>query len=344
MSRPFSSGVEAPGSEQFFQWPLLLVLLNRLVAAAAAAGSLVASGCWGDLRPAAPLWAYALVSASNVAASRCQYAALRHLSFPAQALGKSAKVGPALLWGRLMANRSYSLRDIISAMMTFGGCALFFLAGGPSSRAVTAGLPGSSSTRGLLLLAAYLGIDGFTGAFQERLYFLARRKSQGMRAQNQVLWVSLCSAVGSAGALALWGELLPALRFLARNPAAAAAATALSASSTAAQFGIAATLRAHGALALATILSARQPLAVTLSCALFAHAPAPPQLLGAALASAPLLLPRAAPGPARPARPRPRPAPNTQLPAEKRKKRPKTEKKRPKRRKPAGRKGPGKRK
>ena len=340
MSRPFSSGVEAPGLEQYFQWPLLLVMLNRLVAAAAAAGSLVASGCWGDLRPAAPLWAYALVSASNVAASRCQYAALRHLSFPAQALGKSAKVGPALLWGRLVANRSYSLRDVILAVMTFGGCALFFLAGGPNSRAVTAELPGSSSTRGLLLLAAYLGIDGFTGAFQERLSS-TRRKSQGMRAQNQVLWVSLCSAVGSAGALALWGELLPALRFLARHPAAAAAATALSASSTAAQFGIAATLRAHGALALATVLSARQPLAVILSCALFAHAPAPPQLLGAALASAPLLLPRAAPCPARHARPRPRHTPNTQLPAKKRK--PKKKKKR-QRKKTAGRKSQGKRK
>jgi len=295
MAHPFpiaGGGGGGDGLGEFFRWPLLLVLLNRLVAAAAAAGSLVAGGRGEELRLIAPLWAYAAISASNVVASRCQYAALRHLSFPAQALGKSAKVGPALLWGRIVAQRTYSPRELASAAATFGGCALFFLAGGGSgTHAVAARLPGASSSLGLLLLASYLAADGFTGAFQERL-FVRGAWGGGMSAQNHVFWVSICSAAGAAGTLALSGELVPALSFLAGRPGAAAAAAGLAVAAATGQFGITTTVRAHGGLALASVLGARQPASVALSCALFGHALVPAQALGAAVAFAALLFPR----------------------------------------------------
>ena len=63
-----------------------------------------------SLRPTAPLAAYAAVAASNVAATACQYEALRHLSFPLQSLGKCAKTLPALLWGALILRKQYTAR------------------------------------------------------------------------------------------------------------------------------------------------------------------------------------------------------------------------------------------
>jgi hypothetical protein len=55
----------------------------------------------------APLWKYLIISASNVAASMCQYSALEYVSFPVQMLGKSFKndagydLGSHHIWKKL---------------------------------------------------------------------------------------------------------------------------------------------------------------------------------------------------------------------------------------------------
>jgi adenosine 3'-phospho 5'-phosphosulfate transporter B2 len=59
------------------------------------------------MKPAAPLSNYAAVSLSNVAATFCQYEALRHVSFPLQTLGKCAKMMPVMLWGTLIMRKRY---------------------------------------------------------------------------------------------------------------------------------------------------------------------------------------------------------------------------------------------
>ena len=89
----------------------------------------------------------------------------------------------------------------------------------------------------------------------------------------------------------------------------AAAAGGLAVAAAAGQFGITTTVRAHGGLALAAVLGARQPASVALSCALFGHALVPAQALGAAVAFAALLLPRGLRrGPEAPPKPRGGPA------------------------------------
>ena len=61
-----------------------------------------------DWRPAAPLYAYAAVSLSNVTATTCQYEALKYVTFPLQTLGKCAKMLPVMLWGGLIMGKRCS--------------------------------------------------------------------------------------------------------------------------------------------------------------------------------------------------------------------------------------------
>lgn len=82
-----------------------------------------------DVRPAAPLHAYAAVSASNVLATACQYEALRHVSFPVQTIGKSAKMIPAMVWGTLILRKTYRPREYALALTMTVGCSLFLAAG-----------------------------------------------------------------------------------------------------------------------------------------------------------------------------------------------------------------------
>ena len=104
MTTPYDDG----GSEESFAHSVFLVLCNRVVAASVAAAALV----WtrGAVRPVAPAPAYAIVSASNVVATTCQYEALKYVSFPAQTMAKSAKILPALAWGVAVNGRSYGAK------------------------------------------------------------------------------------------------------------------------------------------------------------------------------------------------------------------------------------------
>ena len=54
---------------------------------------------------------YAAVSVSNVVATTCQYDALKYVSFPVQTLGKCAKMIPVMIWGRLILQKRYNLRE-----------------------------------------------------------------------------------------------------------------------------------------------------------------------------------------------------------------------------------------
>merc|ERR1719310_1866232 len=78
---------------------------------------------------AAPLWKYCAISLSNVGASYCQYEALKYVSFPVQMLGKSFKMMPVMVWGLLIANKSYGMSDWLIAMAVTGGVTEFLMTG-----------------------------------------------------------------------------------------------------------------------------------------------------------------------------------------------------------------------
>lgn len=62
-------------------------------------------------------------------ATACQYEALRHVSFPVQTLGKSAKMIPAMIWGALILKKTYRSREYALALTMTLGCTLFLASG-----------------------------------------------------------------------------------------------------------------------------------------------------------------------------------------------------------------------
>lgn len=264
--------MQEPFGGEAFSYSLFLVLCNRILTCSVALSMLLLHG--QDLRPVAPIYSYAAVSVSNTVATFCQYEALKHVSFPVQTLGKCAKMIPVMLWGTVIMRKRYGAKDYLSAGLVTLGCTLFLMTGAVKSRRAAA----DSSTLGVGLMLGYLGFDGFTSTFQDKLF-----KGFQMTIHNQILYVTVCSAAFSALGLVARGQLLPALAFLAAHPEALRSILALSAASTCGQLFISHTIKSYGALIFATVMTTRQFLSILLSCLLFRHPLTPGQWVGTAM-------------------------------------------------------------
>eukprot|EP00887_Chlorella_sp_A99_P007813 scaffold20.g7813.t1 len=306
--------MQEPFGGEAFSYSLFLVLCNRILTCSVALSMLLLHG--QDLRPVAPIYSYAAVSVSNTVATFCQYEALKHVSFPVQTLGKCAKMIPVMLWGTVIMRKRYGAKDYLSAGLVTLGCTLFLMTGAVKSRRAAA----DSSTLGVGLMLGYLGFDGFTSTFQDKLFKAGgdggliiapgaveasvggqlraagrgggRRTGPGlggagpgfqMTIHNQILYVTVCSAAFSALGLVARGQLLPALAFLAAHPEALRSILALSAASTCGQLFISHTIKSYGALIFATVMTTRQFLSILLSCLLFRHPLTPGQWVGTAM-------------------------------------------------------------
>lgn len=242
-----------------FTWSVFLVLCNRLMTCILALGALRIQKT--SLHPQAPLTSYAAVSFSNVIATSCQYEALKHISFPMQTLGKCAKMIPVMIWGTLIARKSYATKDYLIAATVIAGCTCFLL-----NAKTHHNQEKQSSLKGLLLMLTYLGFDGFTSTFQDKLF-----KGRKMSIFNQMLYVNACSAIVSACGLVARGQLQPALSFVSQHPDALWLMLLLSLAATSGQLMIVHTIERFGALVFATIMTSRQFVSVLLSCIMFSH-------------------------------------------------------------------------
>ena len=175
--------MQEPFGGERFKYSLLLVLCNRLVTVAVAAGMLLAGG--QDFGPVAPPQAYAAVSVSNVVATFCQYEALKHVSFPVQTLGKCAKMIPVMIWGSVIMRKKYNTKDYVVAAAVTLGCSVFIMTGEVTSKHAGS----NSSMFGVMLMLGYLAFDGFTSTFQDKLF-----KGYQMTIFNQIMYVQAFSA------------------------------------------------------------------------------------------------------------------------------------------------------
>lgn len=226
-----------------------------------------------DFKPVAPPQAYAAVSVSNVVATFCQYEALKHVSFPLQTLGKCAKMIPVMVWGTLIMRKRYGAKDYgIAAAVTFG-CTLFLMTGEITSKRASK----DSSMFGILLMLGYLGFDGFTSTFQDKLF-----KGYQMTIYNQIMYVQSFSAGFSILGLLSAGQLGEALSFVGRHPDCLTSIMTLSAAATIGQLFISYTIKTYGALIFATVMTTRQFISILLSCILFVHPLTGGQWLGTA--------------------------------------------------------------
>merc|ERR1719221_2570604 len=244
---------------ELFKYTVFLVCLNRL-------GAVIFAICMAringeNLRNNAPLWKYGAISFSNVYASTCQYEALKYVSFAVQMLGKSFKMMPVMVWGMAISGKRYKLQDWLVAAFVTGGVTAFLLTG-PTSSSSSQG----NSMRGLLLLAAFLALDGATSTIQEKLF-----KEENTTKYNQMMYVNGISALVSVGTLLATGTLLPAFAFMQGHPAFILDAMIFNASTITGQWFIISQVKEFGALVFAATMNVRQIVSILLSYVTYDH-------------------------------------------------------------------------
>ncbi|CDP08991.1 unnamed protein product [Coffea canephora] len=261
--------------KEYFRYSLFLVFCNRISTSAVSAGVLLVSKKFLD--PVAPLYKYCVVSVSNILTTTCQYEALKYVSFPVQTLAKCAKMIPVMLWGSIIMQKKYYIKDYALAFLVTVGCSIFILF--PAAGDISPYSRGRESTVwGVSLMIGYLGFDGFTSTFQDKLF-----KGYDMDIHNQIFYTTLCSCMLSFTGLILQGNLLMAIDFVSRHHDCFFDIILLSTVATVSQFFISYTIRTFGALTFATIMTTRQLVSILLSCVWFAHPLSWEQCIGAVI-------------------------------------------------------------
>ncbi|KAI3461513.1 hypothetical protein Pfo_018176 [Paulownia fortunei] len=256
-------------NKEYFKYSLFLVFCNRITTSAVSAGVLLASK--KALDPVAPIYKYGVVSVSNILTTTCQY------EFPVQTLAKCAKMIPVMIWGTAIMQKKYTGRDYLFAFLVTLGCSIFILF--PAEGDTSPYSRGRESTVwGVSLMIGYLGFDGFTSTFQDKLF-----KGYDMEIHNQIFYTTLCSCMISFTGLILQGNLLMAIDFASRHNDCFMDIAILSTVATVSQFFISYTIRNFGALAFATVMTTRQLVSILLSCVWFAHPLSSEQLIGAVI-------------------------------------------------------------
>jgi adenosine 3'-phospho 5'-phosphosulfate transporter B2 len=254
-----------------FQDSVFLVFCNRAVAVVFACFMVGLKG--ESYANAAPFWKYLAISFSNVYASTCQYEALKYVSFPVQMLGKSFKMMPVMVWGMLVSGKRFGLSDWLIAFAVTGGVVEFLMTGPISSHSDQ-----GSSTYGLMLLAGFLALDGFTSTFQEKLF-----KEHTTSKYNQMLYINLGSCIISSFTLFASGRINDAVGFAMAHPAFVQDSMSLSAAAVAGQWFIYSQVKEFGAVVFAAPMNVRQVVSILISYAKYGHSITVLQIFGLAI-------------------------------------------------------------
>ena len=136
---------------------------------------------------------------------------------------------------------------------------------------------------GTLIMCVYLGFDGFTSTFQQKLY-----RHYTCSILNQIFFTTCFSALFSLCWLLSTSQMTQAIYFMGRHPGAIQDVFVLSVSAAVSQFAISYTIFCFGAVTLASVMTFRQFLSVVISCFLFGAPLSPPQWTGLAMVLAPV--------------------------------------------------------
>lgn len=273
------SSAHGPDNERFTQSSFLLLVqtfANALVALIALSLTPRPTPAAKDAKQSQPhsarraLPEYAVVSLAYLSAMLFSFTALRYMSYPMQALGKSCKMIPVMLMGIVIRKRRYKPREFMCVALITMGVAMFSW----KSKKSAVG----NSPLGFLLLFASLFMDGVTGPLQERL--IARHNPS---THQLMFWQNICSVVWLGAGSVLSGELSTALQFVARFPAVMGDIMLFSLVSALGQNFIFYTVRNFNALIVTTITTTRKMFTVLLSIFVYNHAMAPRQWVGLVL-------------------------------------------------------------
>jgi len=188
-------------------------------------------------------------------------------------LGKSFKMMPVMVWGMVISGKRYAFPDWCIAAAVTGGVTEFLLTG-----SISAKHQHGTSLHGLVLLLLFLGLDGFTSTFQEKLF-----KEHKTSKYNQMLYVNSFSGLVSFITLAASRKIGVAFSFCGQHPRFIADAFFLSASSVGGQWFIYSQVKEFGALVFAATMNIRQVISILVSYATYKHPISGLQIIGLAL-------------------------------------------------------------
>ena len=265
------------GEERFHHSSFLLLVQTLTNAAVAllvmALGFFPASSGGNDVKPHSIRHAlpdYFLVALSYLSAMMFSFTALRYMSYPIQALGKSCKMIPVMLMGMVIRKRRYSPREFLCVGLITLGVALFSWKSS-ESQVVTSPL-------GFALLFGSLFMDGVTGPMQERL--VARHNPT---THQLMFWQNICSSAWLAVGSVVSGEAQDALQFVIKYPSVMNDIMLFSLVSAIGQNFIFYTVRNFNALVVTTITTTRKMFTVLLSIFYYNHAMSQRRWTGLAL-------------------------------------------------------------
>uniref|UniRef100_A0A7S4VV73 Sugar phosphate transporter domain-containing protein n=1 Tax=Alexandrium monilatum TaxID=311494 RepID=A0A7S4VV73_9DINO len=248
-----------PYDGEYFGASMFLVLCNRVVGMVFAL--VMALSMREETHCMAPLWKYTFISVTAVAASICQYEALKWVSFTVQMLGKSCKMLPVMLWGVALSGKAYLAVDWWTSVVVSVGVAIF-LTGSLRS----AGNDQESCLSGILFLIGFVALDALTSTFQEKLF------QQHMTSKyNQMFYINAVSAVLTLATLLISGHTSESLNFCARHHAIIVDISLLSVVAVAAQWFIYSQVQEFGALVFAATMNVRQVVSIVASYLAYRH-------------------------------------------------------------------------
>ncbi|WVQ69626.1 uncharacterized protein L199_007846 [Kwoniella botswanensis] len=266
-----------------FRSTVILVAFNR-IAGIAVAVYMQRFHLGNSLKPHHPVYAYATISLFNFASTLCQYEALKYVSFTTQTLGKTSKMVPVLLLGRLVYGKQYRWRSYLAVLLVTLGAMLYMTT---SSNGLTADSR-SSTPRGILLLAGYLLFDGLASTTEAKLFQQSHRRStskdsessngtrtlsQNELVYDQMLWTNVCS-LGVSTLVVLtdqkrsFGNFLDVLK-TPSGPRLLFDVSFLSLSASIGLIFLLTTIATYGPLHCSTLMTGRQFLSIVLNGAAF---------------------------------------------------------------------------
>ncbi|KXS15917.1 UAA transporter [Gonapodya prolifera JEL478] len=251
-----------------FKWFVFMNLIQSITATISAflfiriRGQSIGSISWPVLSQ------YARISIIHSLASPFGYAALKHIDYPTFILGKSCKLIPVMIMGRVLYGKTYAWYKVLGVGMITAGVSLFMLLH-PSEKSGKHA-QATSNLWGLLLLSANLAIDGITNAAQDHLF-----KQFKITSQQLMLWMNSFSSI----IMATWligsnpwnGDLSAAMSFCFDHPAVWRDILIFSLAGGIGQLFIFYTLGTFGSLVLVTVTVTRKMFSILLSVIWFGH-------------------------------------------------------------------------
>jgi len=197
-----------------------------------------------------PWFQCSIVSAAQVAASLCHYAAVQHVAFPVVAIFKSLQVFAVILVGRFVFGQQYTKHAYLLACALAGGTALCLMSTySPPNGAVT--------SWGTFLMVGCILAKGMAFQWQQYLYKTFRTPPLEM-----MLGVSHCSVLFVGILAQLRGQLSNSVDFGAKHPTVLVHVAQMCFAAIFAQWFLFKTIEQHGAEKFAMILLASKSLSL----------------------------------------------------------------------------------